>query len=383
MRSNGFEGAVSLNNSDSSANTDGWRFTAIKVLRSHWPLFVVCLIYIFSGYFYAQAYGGQASRIPFTSYFVFRMAWPILVIALGLFVLWQAYSQRPKHLLEHCWHSIRTQILTKERIMQGAPVLLIMPIVFATFTNIKVLIPEVNPFQWDAYFAEMDRVVHFGRHPWEWLQPVLGYPLVTKFVHAYYLVWLVFVYVVLFWQTFTLSNPFLRMRFLISFVLSWALIGSIGGTVFASAGPVYFERVVGDHGGFGPLMDYLKIVFAGGDEGLILVQERLWETYETAEGRRFAGISAMPSMHVTMVAIIAFLGWGHSRLLGILFTSFAFLILVGSVHLAWHYAVDGYAGILAAWLLWLAVGAMLRRYASVLGLSPKEVGDQSALTAVA
>jgi hypothetical protein len=41
-------------------------------------------------------------------------------------------------------------------------------------------------------------------------------------------------------------------------------------------------------------------------------------------------------------------------------TIFAGLILVGSVHLAWHYAVDSYAGILIAVLSWWIAGQLAR-----------------------
>jgi hypothetical protein len=34
-------------------------------------------------------------------------------------------------------------------------------------------------------------------------------------------------------------------------------------------------------------------------------------------------------------------------------------ILVGPVHLAWHYAVDGYLSLIATYLIWAAVGRCL------------------------
>jgi hypothetical protein len=43
------------------------------------------------------------------------------------------------------------------------------------------------------------------------------------------------------------------------------------------------------------------------------------------------------------------------------FALYGLVILVGSVHLGWHYAVDGYAGIAGALILWWIAGAALRR----------------------
>jgi hypothetical protein len=45
-----------------------------------------------------------------------------------------------------------------------------------------------------------------------------------------------------------------------------------------------------------------------------------------------------------------------SRVAGILGWGYLALILVGSVHLAWHYAIDGYVSILAVLLIWRAAG---------------------------
>ncbi len=39
---------------------------------------------------------------------------------------------------------------------------------------------------------------------------------------------------------------------------------------------------------------------------------------------------------------------------------FALCILVGSVHLGWHYAVDGYIGAAIAAAIWFGVGAVQR-----------------------
>ena len=56
------------------------------------------------------------------------------------------------------------------------------------------------------------------------------------------------------------------------------------------------------------------------------------------------------------------MGWQVGRAIGIGFTIYALVILTGSVHLGWHYAVDGYVSAAAVLLLWVASGPVLRRY---------------------
>jgi hypothetical protein len=69
-------------------------------------------------------------------------------------------------------------------------------------------------------------------------------------------------------------------------------------------------------------------------------------------------------MHVSL-AFLFFLAMRKvSRFAGLFFGLFTVIILIGSVHLAYHYAVDGYVSIVTTWLIWLASGPLARRVAS-------------------
>ena len=67
----------------------------------------------------------------------------------------------------------------------------------------------------------------------------------------------------------------------------------------------------------------------------------------------------MPSMHVALTTLFALVCWGTKRWIGILMSFYALIILIGSVHLAWHYAIDGYAGALGMIAIWWVVGRVL------------------------
>ena len=70
-------------------------------------------------------------------------------------------------------------------------------------------------------------------------------------------------------------------------------------------------------------------------------------------------------MHVGSTVLMALYGFSLNRRLGQALTVFAAVILMGSVLLGWHYAVDGYAGALIAVLAWTAAGALVRRFPAV------------------
>ncbi len=284
----------------------------------------------------------------------------IALVAFGI-----AYSAivllvvRPGQPLRHIWGELTGKLLTLDRLCMALPVLLLFPLFAATFSFFKSIIPVINPFAWDPQFAEWDRVLHGGYHPWELLQPLLGQPWITTLINGGYHLWFGVTYGVILWQMADTRQPRLRMQYLLTFLLLWILIGSVAATLLSSAGPVYFGRVTGLADPFAPLMAYLHGASAVSPVPALEVQDLLWHWHERGTVIPGAGISAMPSMHVAIVFSFVLLGFATSRLLGIIFSAFAAIVLIGSVHLGWHYAIDGYAAIVATWLIWLAVGRFL------------------------
>ena len=89
------------------------------------------------------------------------------------------------------------------------------------------------------------------------------------------------------------------------------------------------------------------------------LQDFLWSSYQDTPS--YSSISAMPSMHVTIAVLIFLATRNINRWLAWITGIFAFLILIGSVQLGWHYAIDGYLGLGVALLSW-AVSAPIARW---------------------
>ena len=54
-------------------------------------------------------------------------------------------------------------------------------------------------------------------------------------------------------------------------------------------------------------------------------------------------------MHVGVVALYAFATWELKKFFSVLLFVYLAIMQYSSVALGWHYALDGYAGILLAW----------------------------------
>lgn len=227
-----------------------------------------------------------------------------------------------------------------------------------SFDALKEVITRINPFSWDVTFSHFDRVLGMGRLPWEWLQPVLGHPLVTVAINFAYDFWFLIILLSLVWVAYSPARDRIRMQYLLAFAFVWFIGGNLLAIVFSSAGPCYFGRLGLAPNPYAAQMAYLQEVGRHWPLWSLNIQDRLWDSY-TGRGGEISGISAMPSIHVTAAVLLALLGLRRNRKLGIGLCIYAAVIFIGSIHLAWHYAVDGIAGTALAILFWWMAGLVV------------------------
>jgi len=331
-----------------------------RVLWLHRWLLAIMFVYFAAG-FAVLEYVDRPEKIPFSLYSasalkmtgIFAIAFAILYpLCVMLFV-------RPANLLQFLAADIWTNWLTLERLAGGCLIVLLLPRFMSLFTVLKTLIPVINPYTWDPQLAEWDRLMHGGTDPWQLLQPILGTPWISSGINFFYHLWIFVLYGTLLWQAFSVRDPRLRMQFLLTFVLVWSLLGSVMATLLSSAGPVYFGRVTELEDPFQPLVDYLHAANEVAPIWALRLHDGLWRLHTLGEFNFGTGISAMPSIHVAAAVLFALLGWRANRLLGVALTVFAVVIMIGSVHLAWHYALDGYVAAVLTYGLWRAAGWLI------------------------
>ena len=181
----------------------------------------------------------------------------------------------------------------------------------------------------------------------------------TQLVSEFYgYPWLIAVALLQFWLLFT-SHPD-RQRLLLTNVLAWILLGNVAAIVFSSAGPVYYDYFVAGTNPYDGLMAYLSSVNEQTPLGSMDTQAYLWSMHQNGEILPGTGISAMPSMHLSMGTLMVLAASRLDKRLMALALIYLVFLQLGSVHLGWHYAIDGYAGIAGTLAIWWVLGRILR-----------------------
>ncbi len=282
------------------------------------------------------------------------------LLALAIFRFHQVVTViRPDRPIPEFLRLLRNDVFDPRRYIIGLPLFLAVFAFMCVFGEVKANIPIVSPFAWDEAFMELDRWLHFGRHPWEILQPVLGFPLVSFIISKFYAVWLVVMWMVWMWLAFDRRMSHLRSRFFVAYMLIWMIGGGLLAIALSSAGPVYYGNLGLSPDPFAGLMAYLHDADKIYPIEALTVQSMLWDAY-TGKISLVAGISAMPSMHNATALLFVLAVWPVNRKLGIALAVFAFIIFIGSIHLGWHYAVDTYLAYAVTLACWWCAGYVAR-----------------------
>lgn len=265
-------------------------------------------------------------------------------------------SRRPlSDAVVRLWSRVRTRALPLLFLLTN------LSIFYSVFTSIKNMLPIFAPEWKDSGIANFSLFLHFGYTPWKLLHIVMGYPAITRFIEFLYLpVWLFLLVGLPVLLAVRRDLARLRVRYVLTMFLCFIVLGNIVAALGMSGGPAFYGQVTGDQTRYGELIDYLAfssgLPFSAWD-----IQRYLWACFEADRLQLGSGISAFPSLHVSMATLFALAGRHISLWLGRALMLYCVAIFLGSIHLGWHYAVDGYASVIGTVVLWLLVGRFVRR----------------------
>jgi hypothetical protein len=209
---------------------------------------------------------------------------------------------------------------------------------------LKVAVPLLNRRLWDESLWRLDALLHGGASPAVFIaHGFAGTPLVAL-LDVWYSWWIPSVfYTMAFFAVWPLRH--VSRQFMLSCVLLWSL-GAWLYLAVPALGPIYVDPAI-----WQPLAEDLPRARAG--------QQALWDNYgkmiagrETGVLHQFnptRGIAALPSLHVAAHALFALWSRRVAPRLYVPFLIATLLTFLGSLVTGWHYAVDGYLGILLAW----------------------------------
>ncbi|MBS0473697.1 MAG: phosphatase PAP2 family protein, partial [Proteobacteria bacterium] len=278
------------------------------------------------------------------------------------------WRERPSSPLEMFQRNYLANPVLLERFIAGLPILLMQISLLPFFSAIKSAIPTFHAYNWDTTFIAIDRALFFGHDPWRVLQPILGYAPITAALALIYTCWLALNYLGCAWILYAQCAETIRRQFFLCFALSWSVIGGVMATLFASYGPAFIGPMLGNSH-YLMLRIYLRTVNEHIPVLTLPVQNMLLSHFRDSDSGLGSGISAMPSMHVAICFLFYLTAREISPRAGRWFLALLVVIWFGSIHLAYHYAIDGVVSVVAVAALWRLSGALIAWWDRRIGLA--------------
>jgi hypothetical protein len=227
------------------------------------------------------------------------------------------------------------------------------------FAVVKGMISLPLGFWADPILARFDKTLHGGRDAWVVYWPLVDViPAKLAFI-GYNFGWAVVSMVLPVLVTMFDRDVARRNRLLICYIFVWVGLGNVFAAIFASVGPVYYDALL-DAARYA---DYLigRIDYLPDGHPVRALQDTLWANMAERQGRLGLAISAFPSVHVGIAALVMVYLVSLGRLAGIIGIAFCALTQWSSVVYGWHYAVDGYASVLSVVLVWTITARWTKR----------------------
>ena len=321
----------------------------LAAIRTDLPLYAAALIYLIGGAVFL-AVSGRAFMGEYDTYALGCIILCCLVlpyIALTIAVLRIVFVARGNRL---AW---RAMVAPRRVARYAAGTLLMLALLMlfeAMYTSVKTSL-SAGAIPHDKLVADIDRALHFGHAPSHWLAFLRTDWLLRVVETNYDGIWFPFWLTVLYWFCVSPRAERLRTRFVMTFMLTWVLVGNVIAGVALTAGPALYGYATGDHQRFASLTRFLDST----PNATSATQQYLWTLHEAGTGGLGSGISAFPSMHVAITAVCALFLAEIDKRLGIAAWIYVAVIVLSSVYLGWHYAVDGYASIILTTAIYWAV----------------------------
>ena len=240
------------------------------------------------------------------------------------------------------------------------PFLCVVPLI-TSYTLFKTTYLASVGFWFGPTLAQGERAL-LGGDAWRLTHDLLASPWASQLLDLLYHGWFLPMILGVAMCSFVSPTSVLGWRYLTSYLLLWSVQGSLIAYWMPAAGPSLHALLTRVPTRFDALTARLaaqnQYLTAQGAPGLYSIeyQHKLATLFGANDVAIGGGISAMPSLHNAMAVLFACAAWALGPRLGALATVYAVVIWIGSIHLGWHYALDGVVACGLTILTWHAVG---------------------------
>jgi hypothetical protein len=245
---------------------------------------------------------------------------------------------------------LRALVLKPRSLADLVRFLVFMALTSYVYSWLKVALPLLRPGTlFDQELYRVETVLHLGVNPGRFLQGLFPYASLWRLLDRYYAVFIFTVIAGVGWFAATLSIRD-RARFAAGFSLLW-ILGSWFYVAVPSLGPCYvlkddYTEVRASMPAQSATMDLLFAHY-----GRVISLHRRSEGVDVSP---YLGIAAMPSLHVGAQAFLMLFARKRSQAVFLLFGALTAVTFFTAVLSGWHYAIDGYAALVLAWIAFAA-----------------------------
>lgn len=211
-------------------------------------------------------------------------------------------------------------------------------ICFDIYSNLKAMVPLVHPGLMDDIFYAMDKILFFGNDPYPWIEAHSTPTMLTLMERSYFF----FFFFIVFGMTGSYLFGSVRWfeRTVAAFIIAY-ILGLIGYLLFPAVGPAFYNET----------LTYLQASAGNGLKTKLLTHYiDFCNNPQTATLVRFNGLAAFPSLHCAHSVLFMYYLGKKERWMPVILALPLVLLLISTVWLGWHWAVDLIGGLVVVWL---------------------------------
>ena len=310
-------------------------------------VFFTVSIYFVLGLELRDPWSLYLQRIGSVIYMYFFML-PLVFFLLRLKDIERWRALQEKICWKTTWVRFRKDFFNLRNILFDLRLLNAIAVLFVLIINLRHIVPYVNKTAYDNYLIALEEWAFNGKILSFWIIEFIGAnnaPMMSDIYRLFY----PYLSIIIF--TFVLyRDALLSQQFFLSFIGIW-MIGIVITCLWPTWGPCFYSP------------QYFTIL---PETTMTQMQQGLWEMKQYLElnpqsSKAAYLISALPSLHVAVIALGSIYLFKVSKILSMFSWGFVVVTIISTLYFGWHYFVDDVIAIIIAYLAYFLVNQMFKK----------------------